>query len=103
MLMSCKFQYGMLVIGSGSMSGEIEKGDAIIYRQYKEKDIAIGDIVVFEKDNSRIVHRIVDIKQSDGIVKYYTKGDALDHMDMGYIPRLVFYLQQPFPALMPKP
>lgn len=31
MLISCQFRYGILVIGSGSMTGTINKGDAIIY------------------------------------------------------------------------
>lgn len=85
MLMSCQFKYGMLVVGSGSMSGEIEVGDAIIYRQYLDKKIEIGDIVVFEKNGSKIIHRIVDIKYDEELVKYYTKGDALDHNDEGFI------------------
>lgn len=85
MLMSCQFKYGMLVVGSGSMSGEIEVGDAIIYRKYLDEEIKIGDIVVFEKNDSKIIHRIVDIKYDNGLIKYYTKGDALDHNDDGFI------------------
>ena len=39
MLVSCKFKYGILVIGSESMSGAISKGDAIIFEQYKNQKI----------------------------------------------------------------
>ena len=83
--MSCKFKYAMLVIGSGSMSGEIEVGDAVIYQRYDDKEVEIGDIIVFEKNNMRIVHRVVQIDHSGGTTKYYTKGDALDHIDSGYV------------------
>lgn len=85
MLMSCKFTYGMLVIGSGSMSGEIEIGDAIIYKEYKDKEVEVGDIIVFERNDSKIVHRVVRIDSSGGTVKYYTKGDALENIDTGYV------------------
>ena len=77
-LTSCKFKYGMLAIGSGSMTGTINKGDAVIYESItKNKRPKKGDILVFRKDNRIIVHRIIKvIKISDKEKIYYTKGDA---------------------------
>ena len=85
MLISCQFKYGMIVVGSGSMSGEIEIGDALIYRRYEGEIVNIGDVIVFEKDKTRIIHRVVEIETINGITKYYTKGDALDDIDDGFI------------------
>ena len=85
MLVSCQFRYGLLVIGSGSMSGEIEVGDAVIYERYDGGVIENGQVIVFKKNNSTVVHRVVDVKQINGVVRYYTKGDANDSMDAGYI------------------
>ena len=48
MLISCQFKIGILVIGSESMTGTINKGDAIIYEKYdEEEEIKTGDIIVF--------------------------------------------------------
>ena len=85
MLISCQFQFGLLVIGSGSMSGEINRGDAIIYESYDGQTIEVGEVIVFEKDGVRTVHRVVDIKHINGVTRYYTKGDANDVIDPGYI------------------
>ena len=85
MLISCQFRYGLLVIGSGSMSGELEKGDAIIYEQYNGQKIQNGQVIIFEKNNTTVIHRVVDIKKINGVTRYYTKGDANDSADSGYI------------------
>lgn len=83
MLISCKFKYGALVIGSGSMTGTINKGDVVIYEELDES-VEIGDIIVFEKDGVRIIHRVVDKKDSGSGMKYYTQGDANPNEDDGY-------------------
>lgn len=83
MLISCQFRYGMLVIGSGSMTGTINKGDAIIYRKLDD-EIEIGDIIVFYNDNVRIIHRVIDKKNTGKEIRYYTQGDANPNQDEGY-------------------
>lgn len=85
MLISCVFRFGVLVIGSGSMTGTINKGDAIIYERLgKEEVIEIGDIIVFKNDGVRVIHRVIDKKDSGSGMKYYTKGDANPNEDEGY-------------------
>lgn len=86
MLLSGSFQYKLLVIGSESMTGAINKGDAIIYKEYDILDpLQEGDIIVFSKNQTTTIHRIVDIQRIDGQLRYYTKGDANDDQDPGYI------------------
>jgi len=85
MLVSCKFSYGILVIGSKSMTGTINKGDAVIYEAYNNKRLKNGEIVVFNKDNIQTVHRIIDIKNVNGEKRFFTKGDANLQADAGYI------------------
>lgn len=86
MLISCQFKYGILVIGSGSMTGTINKGDAIVFEQYNGQDkIEIGQVIIFNQENINIVHRVVDIKNVNGEKRYTTKGDANDDIDDGYI------------------
>ena len=85
MLISCKFKYGVLVIGSGSMTGTINKGDIILYEKYKSTDdIKVGNIIVFYEDDIKVIHRIIDQKLMGEETRYYTKGDANQKQDEGY-------------------
>lgn len=86
MLISCRFRYGILVIGSGSMTGTINKGDAVVFESYKKQEIEEGNIIIFLNNNdTQTIHRVVEIKNVNGEVRYFTKGDANDKVDDGYI------------------
>lgn len=81
-LVSREFEYAMIAIGSGSMTGSINKGDAVIYKRYDEtKDLEAGDIIVFNKDNMIVIHRIVKRYTIYGEEVYQTKGDANESAD----------------------
>ncbi len=85
MLVSCKFTYGVLVIGSESMTGTINKGDIIFYKKYDDTNIKRGEILVFSKKDVTTVHRVIDMKETTEGIRYYTKGDANIQKDNGYI------------------
>ncbi|MBR2342876.1 MAG: signal peptidase I [Clostridia bacterium] len=85
MLISCRFRFGLLVIATPSMSDEINVGDAVIYERYDGGEIEVGEIIIFESGGRRVVHRVVDVKRIDYQNRYYTKGDANDYVDAGYI------------------
>lgn len=84
MLISCQFRFGALVIATESMTGEINKGDMIIYERYDGQAIKEGQVIVFADDKSRIVHRVVQIQNIGGELRYFTKGDANEDLDNGY-------------------
>lgn len=85
MLISCQFKYGIVVIGSESMTGTINKGDAIIYEQYKNNSIIKkGQVIIFDYNNIKTVHRVIEIKNVNGENRYYTQGDANKNEDSGY-------------------
>lgn len=84
MLISCQFRFGAIVIATESMTGEINKGDMIIYEEYKDQKIEEGQVIVFLQNNSRIIHRVVSIETVGGETRYYTKGDANPDNDLGY-------------------
>ncbi len=85
MLVSNQFKYGALVIATESMTGEMNKGDVVIFEGYEDQTIREGQVIVFEKNDSTIVHRVVDIEIINGSARYYTKGDVNEDMDIGYI------------------
>ena len=85
MLVSCKFKFGALVVGSASMTGTINKGDIIIYEKYeKEEQVKVGSVIVFNNDDTKIIHRIIDKKTVGGKLIYHTQGDANQTKDEGY-------------------
>ena len=88
MLVSREFTYSMIAIGSGSMTGEFSKGDAVIYKRYDKKNSTItskklvkGDIIVFNMKDRVVVHRINDIYKLYGEDVYITKGDTNESID----------------------
>lgn len=85
MLVSCRFTYGVLVVGSRSMTGVLNKGDVVLFEKYKNQDISVGDILVFEKNGVRIVHRVIQIQDYNGMVRYFTKGDSNSSIDEGFV------------------
>ena len=88
MIISCQFKYGMLVIATESMTGEINKGDAVLYESADADDtFSVGDVIVFKRSNAKIVHRIIEVEKINGTTRYYTKGDANEGADYGYVTR----------------
>ena len=85
LLISGEFQFRAIIIATESMTGSINKGDAIVYEEYDDQFIKEKDVVVFVKNNNRIVHRVIDIERINGETRYYTKGDANEDADTGYI------------------
>ena len=85
MLISNQFKFGALVIATDSMTGELNRGDAAIFERYDGQKLDVGQIIIFERDDSRFVHRIVEIEHINGETRYYTKGDANDRRDSGHV------------------
>lgn len=85
MLISCQFKYGILVIGSRSMTGTIDKGDAVIFEKYNGQEIQKGQVIIFDYDGIQTVHRVEEIKIVNDEYRYYTKGDANEKRDESYI------------------
>ena len=85
MLVSCQFKYGILVIGSESMTGSINKGDAVVFEAYEGQKIYEQNVIIFKSENMQVVHRVLDVKYVNGEYRYYTKGDANENYDVGYV------------------
>ena len=85
MLISCQFRFGAIVIATESMTGEINKGDVVIFEQYDGQQISEGQVIIFNGNGGKVVHRVVEIKNENGIVMYFTKGDANEDVDDGFV------------------
>lgn len=65
--------YPMAAITSGSMWPALKKGDLVFIKGVRdEKEIAIGDIVVYQNPQGFTIHRIVEFRNEQVV----TKGDA---------------------------
>ena len=85
MVVSNQFYIGSYVIATESMTGELNKGDVAISFKYTDQPISEGQVVAFEQNNRVVIHRVVKIEVINGQRRYYTKGDANEDNDMGYI------------------
>lgn len=71
------------VIISGSMEPEIEIGDIVIVKEADNYEV--GDIISFRQGQNIITHRISEIEEVDGEIRYRTKGDNNNTEDSGTI------------------
>ena len=75
-LISRVFPIFMIGIGSESMTGTINKGDAVIAYKAINPQIEVDDVIVFEAPGMIVIHRVIGIEEIDGVKYYRTKGDA---------------------------
>lgn len=66
---------------TGSMEPLIKPGDVVIMKRVDPEEIAIGDIIQFHETSYDIVHRVIDIKDS----QFQTKGDNNNTADSGLV------------------
>ena len=81
--MPMPFGTGIAAVTSGSMEPALHKGDLIVV--HREKAYKTGDIVVYISGRSLIVHRIIDMKDGQWILK----GDANNTADPPVTPSVV--------------
>ena len=83
-LVSCQFKYGILVIGTGSMSGTLDVGDVILFETYQQESIEEGNIIIYNNNGLKTIHRVIKIENVNNEYHYYTKGDANQREDENY-------------------
>ena len=77
----------IVVVISGSMEPVLYRGDLLIIQARAAEDIHLSDIVVYQDTTYHttgpIVHRIIEIRETDGEYEYVTKGDNNSVPDRG--------------------
>jgi len=74
-------------VSSYSMEPTLHIGDALIIMKTRPGDLKIGDIIVYQRFNSKIVHRIINKTSINGSYRFLIKGDANSCPDPGMISR----------------
>lgn len=105
--------YKPLIVLSGSMEDEIHVGDLAIVKMVDSSILKEKDIIAYRNsDNTMTLHRIIEIKNEDGIITYVTKGDKNNTSDdenvtnknieglylfkISNIGNILIFIQQPF-------
>ncbi|VDN98353.1 unnamed protein product [Rodentolepis nana] len=67
----------IVVVLSGSMEPAFYRGDLLFLTNFESEPLNVGDITVFKIYDREIpiVHRVMRVHQSNGTVKFLTKGD----------------------------
>ena len=72
------FTYIPIGVMSNSMKPYFERGDIIIYKKIKNIDnIKINDVICYQLDNIKVMHRVVKIEEVKDKKYFTTKGDNL--------------------------
>ena len=65
----------MFNIVSESMTPTLQKDDLIIVQKCEPSELRKGNIITFKQDEKVISHRIIEIIENRGNIKFRTKGD----------------------------
>lgn len=76
----------LVVVESESMLPTLEVGHLLVLQARAPEEIQVGDIIVFNAyyHDKPIVHRIIEIQNVTGELRYYTKGDNNALTDPGF-------------------
>lgn len=78
----------LLAVESGSMEPVLYRGDLVVVRAVEPTTLQVGDIIIYEStwtaSDVPIVHRIVDIQDVGGELRFFTKGDNNSGLDPDY-------------------
>lgn len=80
--------YSPLIVLSGSMETDIYTGDLIIVKKVDISSLKQGDVIAFYTDDARktiVTHRIIEVVNEDGNIKFITKGDNNNTTDSGEV------------------
>jgi len=72
------------VVSGVSMLPALKPGDIAIVRPVEAESIQVGDIVRFRHEGLPILHRVVEIHETDRGLEFVTQGDANNVQDAAF-------------------
>lgn len=70
---------------SGSMEPKYHVGAVIYVKEADAKTLKVNDPITFKLNDLVVTHRIIEIKNDEKGLRFYTKGDANNTADGGYV------------------
>lgn len=81
------FGINCFVVLSGSMEPVIDTGSIVMVNS-RDKDVEVGDIILYRIENTNVVHRIIRVTDED---TYITKGDNNESEDFSPVSAVQIY------------
>jgi len=76
------FPFHPALVASNSMTPTMNVGDVVIITKVPADVIKTGDIIQFRKEEKvSVMHRVVEIRETNGVKSFITKGDANSEPD----------------------
>lgn len=69
------------LVSGMSMEPAIRAGDIVIVRDVPAEEIVVGDVIRFRHEGVHVVHRVVEIQETQEGRVFVTRGDANDVLD----------------------
>ena len=79
------FGWKPFIVLSNSMETDINSGDLVVVKELKDEVLKENDVIAFNYDGIVITHRIVQVVNDNGEIKYLTKGDNNSTEDNWYV------------------
>jgi len=76
------FPFHPTTVISGSMRPTMDVGDVVIIAKVPADQVKQGDIIQFRKEKVSMMHRVVEIEETEAGKFFITKGDANDQPDI---------------------
>jgi signal peptidase len=73
--------YYSSVVMSGSMEPAVPVGSIVVTQKIDVDNVKAGDIIVFQRSNSKTLHRVIDKIVENDSYYFKTKGDANENPD----------------------
>jgi signal peptidase len=70
------------LVGSGSMGPALDVGDIAVITEVSAEAIGEGDIIQFVDGRQSVIHRVVEVQETDGSRAFITQGDGNDSPDL---------------------
>lgn len=70
---------------SGSMEPVYHVGSVIYVKKAQPEKLKVKDPITFNLDGITVTHRIINIENDENGLRFYTKGDANNTADGGYV------------------
>ena len=70
---------------SGSMEPTYHVGSVIYVKKARPEALKVNDPITFYLNGVTVTHRIINMENDNGKLRFYTKGDANNTADGGYV------------------
>ncbi|MBO5358866.1 MAG: signal peptidase I [Clostridia bacterium] len=70
---------------SGSMEPVYHVGSVIYVKKAQPEKLKVKDPITFYLDGATVTHRIIEIENTENGLRFYTKGDANNTADGGFV------------------